>query len=278
MKKQLTSDADVEFLEKADQIEEVEAAHAVYERFKLEWMLDHGYTLKDLIEELEKQREECPDLTLDSTFRDWEFGFGFGSDIWPCFWEYYHSEYEPKKEELAVMDRHDTELLSGRYVAENREGTFSAYRIVMDVKETEKSYIMQLVAFKSRYSASHISHLFSKSKRVVLNKARGGHAIRKWGDGTFTFYPFQAGIPFYFERSPENADEGNEVTESPSQSQPAAADTVPSGDFEECESRDCAYNRDGTCRFSLVFDRQPKIIEEDGCTEFVTRSSYSMME
>ena len=120
MKKQLTSDADVEFLEKEEQVEEVEAAHAVYERFKLEWMLDHGYTLKDLIEELEKQREECPDLTLDSTFRDWELGFGFGSDIWPCFWEYYHSEYEPKKEELAVMDRHDTELLSGRYVAENR--------------------------------------------------------------------------------------------------------------------------------------------------------------
>ena len=167
MKKQLTSDADVEFLEKEEQVEEVEAAHAVYERFKLEWMLDHGYTLKNLIEELEKQREECPDLTLDSTFRDWEFGFGFGSDIWPCFWEYYHSEYEPKKEELAVMDRHDTELLSGRYVAENREGTFSAYRIVMDVKETEKSYIMQLVAFKSRYSASHISHLFSKSVNGV---------------------------------------------------------------------------------------------------------------
>ena len=81
MKKQLTSDADVEFLEKEEQVEEVEAAHAVYERFKLEWMLDHGYTLKNLIEELEKQREESPDLTLDSTFRDWEFGFGFGSEI-----------------------------------------------------------------------------------------------------------------------------------------------------------------------------------------------------
>ena len=42
MKKQRTSDADVEFLEKEDQIKDVEAAHAVYERFKLEWMLDHG--------------------------------------------------------------------------------------------------------------------------------------------------------------------------------------------------------------------------------------------
>ena len=31
---------------------------AVYERFKLEWMLAHGYTLQDLVAELEKLREE----------------------------------------------------------------------------------------------------------------------------------------------------------------------------------------------------------------------------
>ena len=37
---------------------------------------------------------------------------------------------------------------------------------------------------------------------------------------------------------------------------------------------DCAYNRDGICRFSKVFDRVPSITEEDGCTEFVIRSTY----
>ena len=31
---------------------------AVYERFKLEWMLAHGYTLQHLVAELEKLREE----------------------------------------------------------------------------------------------------------------------------------------------------------------------------------------------------------------------------
>ena len=133
--------------------------------------------------------------------------------------------------------------LLGRFKAENAENILKAYRIVMDVKETEKSYILQLVEFESRYSASHISHLFSKSKRVVLRKAKGGHAIRKWGDGTFTFYPFQAGIPFYFEKL------GTDV----------------------CESCTCAYNRDGICRFSLVHDRPPNITEADGCAEFVSR-------
>lgn len=62
--------------------------------------------------------------------------------------------------------------LLGRFKAENAENILKAYRIVMDVKETGKSYILQLVEFESRYSASHISHLFSKSKRVVLRKAK----------------------------------------------------------------------------------------------------------
>ena len=89
-------------------------------------------------------------------------------------------------------------LLPGRYKAENNDGIFHEYSITMDVKETEKSYIFQLVEFNSRYSGAHIEHLFAKSKRVVIKKSRGGHAMRVWGDNTFTLYPFQAGIPYYF--------------------------------------------------------------------------------
>lgn len=38
---------------------------------------------------------------------------------------------------------------------------------------------------------------------------------------------------------------------------------------EECESLDCAYNKDGQCRFPMIYERRPNITEEDGCTEFV---------
>ena len=48
---------------------------AVYERFKLEWMLAHGYTLQHLVAELEKLREESPDMSLPDIFADWEFGY-----------------------------------------------------------------------------------------------------------------------------------------------------------------------------------------------------------
>lgn len=36
-----------------------------------------------------------------------------------------------------------------------------------------------------------------------------------------------------------------------------------------CESKKCAYNRDGICRFALVKGRMPVTTENDGCTEGV---------
>ncbi len=40
----------------------------------------------------------------------------------------------------------------------------------------------------------------------------------------------------------------------------------------ECESIDCAYNKEGWCRFPMVYERAPKITEEDGCLEGVIKN------
>ena len=72
-------------------------------------------------------------------------------------------------------------------------------KIILDVKETENAIILRLIEFQSRYGGSHIERLFSKSRRAVIRKQKSGHAVRKWGDDSFTIYPFQAGIPYYFE-------------------------------------------------------------------------------
>ena len=72
---------------------EANAIQAAYERFKLEWMLAHGYTLKNLIDELEQLRKESPELSLESIFHDWEFEYGFNTEIWPCFEEFLDCEY-----------------------------------------------------------------------------------------------------------------------------------------------------------------------------------------
>ena len=89
-------------------------------------------------------------------------------------------------------------LKQGLYIAENDESIWNEYTVKMNVKETDKSYIFELVEFKSRYSGVHIETLFKKSHRVVLRKNKGGHAMRVWGDDNFTFYPYQAGIPYFF--------------------------------------------------------------------------------
>ena len=53
-----------------------------------------------------------------------------------------------------------TMLSPERYKAENNDNFLSQYSIVIEVKETEKSYIFQLIELNSRYGADHIKHLF----------------------------------------------------------------------------------------------------------------------
>ena len=58
-------------------------------------MLDHNFTLADLIRGLDDlRRESDPSLSLETLFADWEFGYGFGSQIWPCFEEFLECEYK----------------------------------------------------------------------------------------------------------------------------------------------------------------------------------------
>lgn len=90
-------------------------------------------------------------------------------------------------------------LKQGLYRAVNTDSIYDEYEITMQVKETENAYIFQLVDFKSRYSGAHIEMLFKKSERVVIRKDKGGHAMRVWSDHDFTFYPYQAGVPYMFE-------------------------------------------------------------------------------
>lgn len=54
--------------------------------FKLQWMIDHGHTLKELIHELTEYMEDRNlEMSPEDVFGEWESGRGFGSEIWPCF-------------------------------------------------------------------------------------------------------------------------------------------------------------------------------------------------
>lgn len=73
-----------------------------HELFKLQWMIDHGYTLEDLMKELDKLKRESPLIDLPMLFDHWQFDVGFGSEIWPCFDEW--KEWEGRENTIRIVD------------------------------------------------------------------------------------------------------------------------------------------------------------------------------
>lgn len=61
-----------------------------YEQFKLQWMLDHGYSLSDLMRSLQEFQCDDPEdsdrisTPISELFDEWESDIGFRSEIWPC--------------------------------------------------------------------------------------------------------------------------------------------------------------------------------------------------
>lgn len=71
-----------------------------YEAYKLDWMIKHQYTLADLIKELQSCIEEVDEdeaIDLNEIFENWEFDFGFHSEIWACYEEFCENEYQDKE-------------------------------------------------------------------------------------------------------------------------------------------------------------------------------------
>lgn len=73
--------------------EELAQLRTQYEKFKLQWMADHGYTLESLVASLAADLEDSGE-PLWETYQTWEKETGFGSEIWPCFDEWLENEKE----------------------------------------------------------------------------------------------------------------------------------------------------------------------------------------
>lgn len=78
----------------------------VYERFKLWWMLTHGYTIKDFSEliyqyiEFVEREDDCED-----TLEDYIQMTGFaGGNIWPCIGEFLECEYQDANLAYLLLD------------------------------------------------------------------------------------------------------------------------------------------------------------------------------
>ena len=92
------------------------------------------------------------------------------------------------------------QLKLGRYNAEQDNGVCDRYKIIVEFKETEKSYVFKLVELEGKYCPGQIEMFFKNSNKVIIRKNKGGHSMRIWSDEDFTLYPFQSGVPFYFKK------------------------------------------------------------------------------
>lgn len=69
-----------------------EEVYKEYKKYKTQWLINHGYTLDDVIDYLQenyKHQKEDP----YHLFGDFE-EFGFDYNIYTCFDEWYNNEYQ----------------------------------------------------------------------------------------------------------------------------------------------------------------------------------------
>ena len=71
-----------------------------YSKYQLHWMLDHGYSIMDLVVALRQRQTEDPEdfdqlsYPIDCLFEEWEEDSGFNGELWVCFDEFCEEEYE----------------------------------------------------------------------------------------------------------------------------------------------------------------------------------------
>lgn len=61
-----------------------------YEKYQLQWMIDHGYSLRALMKELTEVQYCDPEdsaqisMPVSDLFDLWVSDVGFGSEVWAC--------------------------------------------------------------------------------------------------------------------------------------------------------------------------------------------------
>lgn len=66
-----------------------------YEKYQLQWLIDHNHSLTELIQELEDYiNQESSDIkiNLSKAFKEWKSDIGFNSEIYACEEEFNDAE------------------------------------------------------------------------------------------------------------------------------------------------------------------------------------------
>lgn len=71
---------------------------SLYEKYKMEWMIEHGITMNEFIRVLDNYRTECEQdgdefNSIEDVLNNFEDDGSFGGEIWACYDEWQDSEF-----------------------------------------------------------------------------------------------------------------------------------------------------------------------------------------
>lgn len=140
-----------------------------YENYQLQWMMDHGYSLQDLMRSMDEYYagKDISNREIEDLFNEWQDEYGFHYELWAC------------DGEAECMDYHSIEKITGeastsKYLVTRSDGInvatkrFHAYddaRAAM-AKEYEDLRLMKFVR-KSRensYCGTYVARLDTRNK------------------------------------------------------------------------------------------------------------------
>ena len=119
---------------------EEEMKHKLYELYQLDWMMSHGYSLINLMSELNNSGEEWHDqyiydngdgteeagfhADVEAIFIDWGHERGFtGGEMWSCFNEFCDAELTMPDYIQGLLDVADDDKLTEAYKKWLRENS-----------------------------------------------------------------------------------------------------------------------------------------------------------
>lgn len=94
-----------------------------YENYQLKWMMDHGYSLRDLMQSMDEYYDDkyIVGRTFDDLFTEWKNESGFNQELWSC-----------KEEAINAGECND--ILKLYLEAENKEDFKSLFYVMTDMK------------------------------------------------------------------------------------------------------------------------------------------------
>lgn len=128
-----------------------------YQMYQLDWLIQHGHSLEELIDEINQWREDAiksgdaqPDVSIKTVFENWLEESAFGGECFACFEEFLESEYEDIDYMFYLLSDKDFEryahlrrLEVGTYTTVFDGATFITTKCVVD-NETNKIVFVEI--------------------------------------------------------------------------------------------------------------------------------------